>query len=383
MCCYSILLIDQEKIFVKTTNINYCEFMRTLEELVIRFGNINSFSHNREGIEKMARTLSSEIKRLKPDHFEIIALKNGPALFATKRAHAKTQVYLGGHFDTVHKEHWEVEKRGTRLLGPGVLDMKSGLAIMLKSLECFEEFEEKKSLGWRLLLNPDEEIGSPFSTPWIAKKARGCRAALIFEPSLPNHHLVSARKGSVNFLCSAKGKAAHMGRDFELGDCAITKLAHFIIGIKRLKGCVGTLSGGTASNVIADSASCSLNFRFDKEFPEEALKKLAASCCVKLKKESFRPPKPFEKKTKALFLTVKRCAEHLGHSIAWEKTGGVCDGNETQRVGTPTIDTLGGEGGKIHTRDEFLLIKSLEKKRMITTALLKHLATGEFYDFDC
>ena len=356
--------------------------MYSPEELVTRFANINSFSYNREGLEKMARLLTTEIKRLKPDHLEIIALENGPALFAEKRPQAKKRVDLGGHFDTVFAENWEIKKKAGRLFGPGVCDMKGGLVILLKSLEEFERFADKEKLGWRLLLNPDEEIGSPYSAPLIARKAKGCMAALIFEPALPNHHLVSKRKGSVNFSCKAEGKAAHVGRDPEMGVCAITKLAHFIIGVEKLsrksaRCFVGTMKGGVAGNVVADHAECLLNFRFDKEFPEERLLDLAHKCSVKLKKINYRSPKPFEKKTKELFLGVRKCAESLGYSINWESTGGVCDGNETQAAGAPTIDTLGGEGGKIHTKDEFLILKSLAKKSEITSALLKYLATGK------
>ena len=355
-----------------------------LEEFVIRLSNINSFSHNLKGIEAVAALLEKEIMRLKPDHFERISLKNGPALFATKRQRAKKQIYLGGHFDTVHQAHWDCVKKGDRLYGPGVLDMKGGLAILLNSLKEFEKSEESQKLGWRLFLNPDEELGSPFSAPLIAKKARGCNAALLFEPALPNHHLVCQRRGSVNFLCKTKGKAAHVGRNLEMGECAITKLAHFIVGVEKLNrqtiaACVGTVTGGHAANVVADQASCSLNLRFDKEFPEKALKKLASSYEVELQQLSFRPPKPFDKKTKELFLSLKRCAEKLGFPLDWEKTGGVCDGNETHHAKVPTIDTLGGEGDGIHTREEFLIIPSLKKKSAITTAFLQQLATGEYH----
>ncbi|MCH9610506.1 MAG: Carboxypeptidase G2 [Chlamydiales bacterium] len=356
--------------------------MTSCEELLTRFAEINSHSLNSAGLQKMVRALKHEVVKLKPDHLEFIELENGPALYAEKRTSAPCQIYLGGHFDTVHPELWELQKRQNRLYGPGVLDMKGGLAILLKSLEAFEQFEQKELLGWRLFFNPDEELGSPYSARLVSKFARKCDAALIFEPSLANGNLVNARKGSVNFICEAKGKAAHVGRNPELGDCAITKLSHFIIGIKKLSrknafGCVGTIQGGIAGNVVADHASCQLNFRFDECYPKEQLNRLAKRHGVRLIKKSERAPKPFDPKNRALFRLLRSCAKKLGYEVAWQKTGGVCDGNETARVGVPTIDTLGAEGDKLHTKGEYLLLSSLEKKRQITTALLEALARGK------
>ncbi|MCP5470185.1 MAG: M20/M25/M40 family metallo-hydrolase [Chlamydiales bacterium] len=353
-----------------------------LIEKIVQMARINSFSHNREGIEKMCTLLKRELENLNPDSIEKIELTNGPALICRKRADAKRQIYLGGHMDTVFPENWDVRHERGKLFGPGVCDMKGGLVILLESLRRFEACKEKEELGWVVLLNPDEEIGSPFSAPLIRKHAKKCLCALIFEPSLPNHHLVSARKGSVNYRCTAKGRAAHVGRDPEKGVCAITKLAHFITDVEKLNSkttrlFIGKMSGGVAGNVVAAHAECLLNIRFKNSFPENRVRASAKKWGIKLDQINFRPPKPFEKKTKQLFMAVRGCAKSLGDTLDWEESGGVCDGNEAQSVGTPTIDTLGGEGGMIHTQEEFLITKSIEKKAAWTHLLLCQLATGE------
>lgn len=352
---------------------------KTMISLLEKLVEINSYSQNQKGLEKMCAFLKQEFQSLNPDSLKSIKLKNGPALLATKRKKAPMQIYLGGHLDTVFPKNWPIKKNKERFFGPGCCDMKGGLTILLESLRALEKLEVKKHLGWTVFLNPDEEIGSPFSTPLIKDHVKKCDLALLFEPALPNKKLVASRKGSANYRCIAKGKSAHVGRNPDKGICAISKLAHFICAIEKLNRksvrlFVGTISGGTAGNVIADYAECLLNIRFDRTFPEDKLQELQKKWEIELNPLSFRPPKPF---SKTLFMEMRACAHACKDRCEWEDSGGVCDGNVTQNCSVPTIDTLGAEGGHIHTKKEFIYTKSLIKKVAWTSLFLERMAKGE------
>ncbi len=360
-----------------------------MKALVTHWGNINSYSQNRAGLERMCGELKSAFSTLQPDILEEITLPNGPALFLAKRPEAPIQVYFGGHFDTVFPpSDWQVSEKGGTLYGPGICDMKGGLVILLFALRSLENSPAAQNIGWRMVLNPDEEIGSPYSTPLIQEKAQGCDLGLIFEPCLPDGSLVSARKGSANYKAEAHGKAAHIGREPEEGRCAIRALTRFICALNKLdkpnKGHtvkVGTMEGGSARNIVADHAECQINVRtFDiKTFAklDKKLHQLAKIYGVTLVQLTNRPPKPFDGETKALFELLQKSARKLQINLEWQPSGGVCDGNI---LDIPTIDTLGAHGGLIHTREEYLHVESLAKRACLTSLFLTELgganATG-------
>ena len=236
-------------------------------------------------------------------------------------------------------------------------------------------------MGWEIFLNPDEEIGSPDSTPFIEECAQRCQLACIFEPRLEDGSLVSKRKGSGNYKLISLGKRAHAGRHFAEGKNAIYPLARFITQLESLHAPeagilinVGNVKGGEASNIIPDYAECHLNVRADAlktmEWIEEKMSKLADDLGLKLLCTTFRPPKPFDEKTESYFKTLKECGSKLGLQIAWRNSGGVCDGNTFAAKGVPAIDTLGVRGGKIHTENEYVHLESLVEQRELVTLFL-------------
>lgn len=333
-------------------------------ELVKNWASINSFSYNRAGLQQMCDAATSAFSTLDHDSCEQIAFENGPGLYLTKNPNAPNQIFLGGHLDTVYPENFPIIEEGNILKGPGVTDMKGGLVILFYALQ----FELPPSWGYHLFLNPDEEIGSIHSTPFIQKVAKDAKFALIFEPTLPDNSYVKARFGSANYTAIAKGHAAHVGRNPNEGICANTALATFIVKLSRLDTAdatvkVGTMRGGSAGNVISDHAECHINIRsYNVDKIEKKLHRLAKKYSIELTRTSYRPPKPYDLATKELFQT-------LG-SISMQETGGVCDGNTTGALGVPTIDTMGAHGGKIHSKEEFLYIDSLEKKAQVARDFL-------------
>jgi len=360
--------------------------------LVESWCNINSCSYHRDGLAQMLQTLDEAFtSSLYPDEKKIVEFQNGNGLFLKKRESAPIQIFLGGHLDTVFPPDHPFQKvtyiNDRTLQGPGVSDMKGGLVVMLKALEAFEQkgFSE---IGWRVFLNPDEEIGSPHSTPFIQACARNSDLALLFEPTLPDGSFVCARKGASGFHARAFGKAAHAGRDPEKGVNAIYSLSHFVTEISGLHSPshdkivnVGRIQGGQAANIVPEFAECDLNIRASSTKTLHALEnkivKVAHKRGVQIERKSHRFPKLFDPQTQALFTALKSSAQKLGLSIKWKESGGVCDGNTLAHIGVPTIDTLGVHGANLHTDKELIHLESLLEKAKLTLFFLTELASGK------
>lgn len=377
--------------------------------LLIQWAEINSGSDNLEGLHKMLAVLKQAFSCLNADIQEITLpprilidrqgtttqIPSGSVLFLKKHPKAPIQILLGGHYDTVYSPSSAFQKtQRTRdiLIGPGVADMKGGLVIMLHALKALEESDLAGKIGWEVVLNPDEEIGSPSSSDFIADRAKGKLLGLIFEPAYSDGKLVSSRKGSANYTLIVRGRAAHAGRDFHEGRSAISALARFIVKADRLtqleQGTTlnfGHIEGGITSNIVADLAICKLNVRVSEESMKlihNNLEKLVQEAnqedgiSMTLWETSSRDPKPFDKKSEILFDAMKVCGAELGLALDWQPSGGVSDGNILASVGIPCIDTLGAVGGKIHTHDEYILIPSLEERTSLASLFLKKLAMG-------
>lgn len=387
---------------------------QSMIQLLTDWVNINSGTDNIEGLQKMFAALEasfiklgSELKSipLSPRQ-KIDALGNqieipvGNALEIIQRPELKRRVFLGGHMDTVYSslssfQNAEMLSQNV-MRGPGAADMKGGLLIMLKALEIFESSPWAKNIGWNLIINPDEEIGSVSSETLILESARNCQMGMIFEPSFSDGNLVSSRKGSMNYSVVARGKAAHAGRDFHQGRNAIMALANFAVGADALNNPstgttvnIGYIQGGGAVNIVPDLAICKLNVRCDlaeeQMIVDKLLKDLIAECNkiegidIQLFQEGFRAPKPFDAGTKKLFETLQSCSHYLDLDLAWRPSGGVCDGNILALAGVPCIDTLGAVGGNIHTHDEYVELESLPKRAALAALMLMHFAAEQYY----
>jgi glutamate carboxypeptidase len=316
-----------------------------------------------------------------------------------KRPEAPLQVMLVGHYDTVYgsEDAFQSPERAsqTMLRGPGCADMKGGLVVMLSALEAFERLAEPDcGLGWTVFLNPDEEIGSIWSEPLLIEHARTNDAALVFEPTLPDGGLVSARKGSGTFTFTAHGKAAHAGRDFSQGRNAICLLAKFVLALDALNyrrdGVtinVGRIEGGGASNIVPALASCKVNVR--TVIPEDEAWFLQHAKTIRRElnqQEGFglemsgrfsSSPKPETPGTRVLLNAMAEISQDLGVPLSWAPTGGACDGNRLQALGLPTLDSLGVVGANLHSDGEFMVIPSLTERAKMNTLLLRRLAQGE------
>jgi len=293
-----------------------------------------------------------------------------------------------GHSDTVYPlgilSSMPWRETPERLHGPGVLDMKAGLAFFVWAVEALRELDIPVARKVLLQVNSEEEVGSPVSRALTEKTARTARAVLVLEPGTGlDGHLKTARKGIGRYQLTVDGRSAHAGVDFTAGSSAIVELAHQIGHIAALtdlkKGRTlnpGVISGGTRSNVIADRATCEIDLRSptlkDAARAERQLRALRPNdprCRLTLEGGLNRPPMERSPGGTALFRLAQKCGARLGVTVEPSSTGGGSDGNFTAALGVPTLDGLGAVGEGAHAPHESIL-----KARMADrVALLAHL----------
>ena len=322
---------------------------------------------------------------------EVTARPVAAAAVLTRRADAERRVLLCGHCDTVFAQDspfQQVTDLGDgRWNGPGAADMKGGLLVMAESLRRFEA--ESPTLGWTVVLNTDEEVGSPSSTALLKELAPGHAAGLVFEPALADGRLAGARGGSANFDLVIRGRGAHVGREFHLGRSAVHvagEVIGLLAGLNAAQGVtvnVGRVDGGGPSNRVAEVAVVRFNVRVADDEKQQGIENDLRRLTFVLGRRDgitaglhgafFSPPKPMTPATSDLFARVRSCGESLGIPVEWTATGGVCDGNKLQAAGLPTVDTLGVRGGGLHTEGEFVVLDSIEERVGLTLAVLRSL----------
>lgn len=369
---------------------------------------INSGTGNLKGLGTTASLLADafaslhgEVELVEPAPVEkvledgsIIEVGHGRHLVTTVRADAPIQLLLTGHMDTVFAvDHPFQEQRWLDegvLGGPGVADMKGGIAVMLAALSAAETAPEFQQVGYQVMINSDEETGSASSAELIKRLAQGKLAALTYEPSaLPDGTLAGARAGSGNFSIIVTGRSAHAGRNPQEGRNALLAAADLALKLKALtrEGLSvnpAKIDGGSPNNVVPDHAVLRVNLRPQSSQIQETayneIKSLISiiehehEVSIHLHGQFNRPPKPLTPDAEKLFGLVRQCGADLGLSIGWKSTGGVCDGNNIAACGVPVVDTMGVRGGSIHSSDEYLITESLVERAKLSALTLLRIA---------
>ena len=368
---------------------------------------VNSGTRHLAGLSTMAALLAEAfavlpgaIRLVEPAPVEsvaadgvVAAMDHGRHLSLAVRPELPVQLLLTGHMDTVYPvDHAFQHVRridATTLGGPGVADMKGGLAVMLAALRAVETTPLAARIGYTVLINADEETGSLSSAALLAATARGKTAALTYEPALPDGTLAGARGGTGNFSIVVRGRSAHAGRNPEEGRNAVVAAADLAVRLSKAAGRGLTVNparidGGGPNNVVPDHAVLRVNFRpADTAAIDRARAHLDAAVAMVAAEHEVtiavhggfnRPPKPIDPAAARLFALVKDAGTDLGLDIAWRATGGVCDGNNIAAAGIPVIDTMGVRGGAIHSPDEFMLIDSLAERAALSAVTILRLA---------
>jgi glutamate carboxypeptidase len=373
---------------------------RYLDELA-RLVGIDCGSYTRDGVNQVAdwtadalHGLGARVER-RPDP----AGRLGDTVVATfEGAPGGPRALLIGHMDTVFDPGTAAERPfrvdGSRAYGPGVTDMKSGLLAGLHALAALRA--ASPDAGWlpfrRLVFiaNPDEEIGSPTSTPHIEAAALESDVAFVLECARANGDIVSARKGSLDMRLTVHGRAAHAGVEPEKGRNAILAAAHQVIALEAINDrwpgvtCnVGVIRGGTRPNVVAESVALEVDLRSpsraDLEAAEAEVRAIAATATVPdvaTTIEEMGRHWPMEELpgTARLVDRAVALAGRLGFDLRDAATGGASDANTTAGLGVPTLDGLGPIGGNDHAPGEYLEVDSIVPRTTLLALLL--LAVG-------
>ena len=380
------------------------DYLRDLERLV----NVDCGSYTKAGVDEVGRWAEQRLKDLGASVVRHANADLGDTIVGTfVRDEGGPSVLLIGHLDTVFDPGTAAARpfaiRDGRAYGPGVSDMKAGLLTglyALGSLRAVDTGEPSRpgsaaGTSWlpvgRLVfvVNPDEEIGSPVSTPIITEHAAGADAALVLEAARENGDIVSARKGQMDLRLDIRGRSAHAGVEPEKGRSAILEAAHKIVALHDLNGRfpgvtvnAGVVSGGTRPNIVAESASIEVDVRAVEraqlESVEAAIKSIAdtstvpdVSTTIELVSRHW----PMERTTASgrLVEHVAQVASQMGFELRDVATGGASDGNTTAGLGVPTIDGLGPIGGLDHAPTEYVDVASIVPRTTLLAGLLRSI----------
>ena len=331
-------------------------------------------------VEHWAREQAARVKRHRQSEFgDVLELH-----FGLPRSSQKP-VLLLGHLDTVWpigtlaKMPWR-ESEG-RYWGPGVLDMKAGVVMALTALSTLRKLKLARPVT--LLLNSEEEVGSPVSREITERLALESSAVLVLEPAQGLAYK-TARKGVGHYFVQITGVGAHSGVDFERGHSAVLELAKQVQTIsnftnlaRKLTVNCGVIAGGTRSNVVASEAHIEVDVRIAKASDAAHVGKLFRSlkvsdprCKLTITGSINRPPMERKAGTIALFKKARSIAAELGFPLEEAATGGGSDGNFTAALGVPTLDGMGAVGQGAHATHESVIIEHLVPRTALLAAMI-------------
>lgn len=369
------------------------------EGLLEKLVDINSGTQNVEGLEQVRSVLIPEFEAL---GFVTTStdLGEGRKLLSFQLPGSTPELLLVGHLDTVFEKTTgpaqRLRRQGDRLSGPGVIDMKGGVVLMLDVLESLKDTGLLQHI--KVVLNDDEETGSPRSKEALRQAAQGLRYALVFEPGLPDGSVVASQSGVRWLRLTVKGRGAHAGLEPERGVNACVEASHKASRLDALtsfqKGLtvnVGTLSGGTKPNIVCEEASLMLDIRYRQEADWVATLKrieriqremtvsnplLGVSPTATLETVAELPSLTPER-TRELRERVAQAAASVGQRIEARHVGYGSDGNHLAESGIQLLVGLGPYGGGMHTQDEFLSLKGYAKRRSLNRALIQRILTNK------
>ncbi|MEE8557014.1 MAG: M20 family metallopeptidase [Myxococcota bacterium] len=367
---------------------------------------INTGSWNGVGLERFARMLGDELREL---GFQVVVnpgvplelpgregATTGPMVVAQTAGPAHPRFLLIGHIDTVFEPDSSFQTFGLdpddpeKARGPGTVDMKGGLVILLETLRALRSRGDLSRAAFTVLLNSDEEIGSLGSRAVIEEQARTADYGFVFESARSSGAMVRSRRGLGQFHLSVRGVAAHAGSAHEKGRSAVLELAGKIVRIEALTDYeggvtvnVGTLEGGTKRNIVPAQASAWIDVRYDRlelgselrsRIEEIARTRIVEGTTTRVWGRLHRPPKVETDGTRRLLSLHAEVAEDLGLELPPPvHAGGGTDGSLTAAQGLATLDSMGPVGGGAHTEREFVLLPSLAERAALAAVLLHRL----------
>jgi len=364
------------------------EMLQLLEKLVAK----ESPSTDKQAVDKCSAFLIKEFRKLGAKITRFPQRRIGDLYLieylSPQSEKKKEQILILTHLDTV----WPVGKieempfytKGNKVYGPGALDMKAGLVMVLYSLKALKEKGIKPKKKIVVFINSAEEIGSKYSYRVIQNIAKKSTYVLCLEPAMPGGDLKIQRKGRLVIRLEAKGKSAHGGTP-EKGINAIEELGGQFRLLSKLKTKgttvnIGVIQGGEKANIVPKEAWACLDIRFWKSAQKEKIldfiEQLTPSlkgARIKYSVESYTPPMEKTASSLNLFRKIKKVGKSLNMALEGGKTGGGSDASIASIMGIPTVDGLGPDGVGIHSENEHLILPSLIERTALLTELLIHL----------
>ncbi|MFV0389588.1 MAG: M20 family metallopeptidase [Pyrinomonadaceae bacterium] len=287
-----------------------------------------------------------------------------------------------GHSDTVHPAGSKLRNptrvEGERFYGCGGFDMKVNIAVILEVFFAIKEYGLEPARPIKLLISCDEEIGSTTGREHVETAAAESEFCLVLEPSA-NGRVKTGRKGTGEFHIKCEGIPSHAGLDPKRGASAILEIAKQIVKLQSFSNFetgttvnVGTVHGGTTTNVVPAEAECAVDIRFETIAEAERLEQEIRSLTpfderVKLEitGDINRPPLERTKEVIALFERAKAYAAEIGFNLEDAQVGGASDGNFVAALGIPVLDGLGVKGDGAHTLDEYVIVSDIPYRAVL------------------
>jgi glutamate carboxypeptidase len=364
--------------------------LSTIRELV----EIESPSDDKESVDRIAKLIASRFASLGGRIRFHRSSSFGDSLqvdFCETHSNRKP-VLLLGHYDTVYPlgtlANMPCKIQNGHLRGPGVLDMKSGIALMLHAIEALQAWHCELPRPVTVFLVSDEEVGSHSSRAITEALAKESAAVLVLEPAAGLGGAVkTARKGVGDFKLRVKGVAAHAGLDPEKGHSAILELARQIAVLAKLNNLregisvnPGVIEGGTRTNVIAAEASVAIDVRIQSakqaagvDRKLRSLKPFDKHCELQITGGINRMPMERTPGVAALYSKARNIAAAVGWKLAEASVGGGSDGNFTAGIGIPTLDGMGGVGEGAHATHEFIVISELPRRALLLAEMIESI----------
>ena len=361
-----------------------------LLDLIHALVTIESPTDNKGAVDRCGAVLADRLRSIGAAVTAVPQTAAGDHLLARFGTGGR-QVLVIGHFDTVwplgQLDRMPFREDAGRLHGPGVLDMKAGIALGMLATRALVDLAPSSDTRITMLWTTDEETGSDTSRALIEAEARQSEAVLVLEPALAGGALKTARKGVGQYELSVHGLSAHAGVDPRKGVNAIRELALQVLAVDAIRDLdrgisvnVGVISGGTRSNVVPDFATASVDVRAetmaDADGIDRAMRALAAQTAgARLEVDGGfnRPPMERSAGVVRLFETARACAAEIGITLQEGATGGGSDGNFTAALGVPTLDGLGAVGDGAHALHEHVEVAPLPARAAIIAGLLYRL----------
>lgn len=366
------------------------EWQVLLEKIV----NINSGTQNTEGLDAVRQVLIPEFERL---GFEVTThdLDDNHKLLSMVVPGGEPELLLVGHIDTVFPKDSDFQTfdvQGDRIYGPGVIDMKAGIVMMLDLLRAFKGTDQLGKL--MVIINDDEEIGSPYSKELVAELVAGVETGLVFEPGLPGGAVVTSHSGVYWLTLTIEGKAAHAGLEPQKGINACVELSDKVVRMSKLTDYdrkltvnVGVIDGGTKRNVVCERAEAGIDIRYvesgdlektladvqaitdEMSVYNELLGTAPTASLETLVATPSMPPSHTER----LYGLLEVAGESVGQAVSGSHVGFTSDANFLAATGMDLLVGLGPYGQGMHTDSEYLTISTYDERLKLTEALVKKI----------